>query len=451
MANFINKIKIGEVTYSIGMENALHFDGLALIGTWFVDAACKTAATANDLKESQGFLYYNAATIGAKAVTVGCVYIPATGTASAMVATGYELVCVEVSAANVSKWAILGEVKKETATGVLAVGTASKTVVTSVSDAKAAFIASVTPGTASIAAGVATANVNVITAAPTSATVAAQDVVAGIDPKSTTINYGKSISAGSVTANHVSTSAPVSANVTVSGGGVTVATADAEIECTEASGAAGKVAITLTNGTAKSVVTALSSTAKVVTSVSSEDTHITVTTDNTLVLPVTVLTALAGAQANASALGSTGSIAVPTAAAMAANVITAVNTAVVTHTVNVVTGAKHTNPTVKVALPTSVVTGVSYTAPTLITAAQAVVSSVSATTASIGAVATDAKLIASVPYAAKAVATAAGAAKTVVTGITTGSASAVTAVTGATGSVKEVTSVTTGTVVTAVL
>ena len=43
MANFINKIKIGEVTYNIGMENALHFDGLALIGTWFVDAACKTA------------------------------------------------------------------------------------------------------------------------------------------------------------------------------------------------------------------------------------------------------------------------------------------------------------------------------------------------------------------------------------------------------------------------
>lgn len=446
MANFINKIKIGEVTYSIGMENTLHFDGLALIGTWFVDAACKTAATANDLKESQGFLYYNAATIGAKAVTVGCVYIPATGTASAMAATGYELVCVEVSAANVSKWAILGEVKKETATGVLAVDTASKTVVTGVSDAKAAFIASVTPGTASIAAGVATANVNVITAAPTSATVAAQDVVAGVDPKSTTINYGKSISAGSVTANHVSTSAPVSANVTLSGGGVTVVTADAEIECTEASGAAGKVSITLTNGTAKSFATGVS-TASV--KQPADPTAITVV-DGTLNLPTAVIAALAAAKTVATGV-TTGSIAVPTAAAMAANVITAVNTAVVTHTVNVVNSATYTNPTVKVTLPTSVVTGVSYTAPTLTTAAQAVVSSVSATTASIGAVATDAKLIASVPYAAKAVATAAGAAKTVVTGITTGSASAVTAVTGATGSVKEVTSVTTGTVVTAVL
>ena len=64
MANFINKIKIGAVEYNIGMENALHFDGLALIGTWFVDEACKTAATAANLTETQSFLYYNAASIG---------------------------------------------------------------------------------------------------------------------------------------------------------------------------------------------------------------------------------------------------------------------------------------------------------------------------------------------------------------------------------------------------
>ena len=255
MANFINKIKIGAVEYNIGMENALHFDGLALIGTWFVDEACKTAATAANLTETQSFLYYNAASIGDKEVKVGCVYIPATGSAAAMAATGYELVCIE-KAEVVSKWAILGEVKKETATGVRAVTTAAKAVVTGATPTTANFLASITPSTASIAAGVATASVNVITAAPGSAAVTAQKVISGVDAPTTTINYGKSISAGSVTANHVTTAAPVTVAGSVSGGSASGNTGSKSIECTEASGVAGKVGITLTTAS-KTVVTSV--------------------------------------------------------------------------------------------------------------------------------------------------------------------------------------------------
>ncbi len=446
MANFINKIKIGAVEYNIGMENALHFDGLALIGTWFVDEACKTAATAANLTETQSFLYYNAASIGENQVKVGCVYIPATGSAAAMAATGYELVCIE-KAEVVSKWAILGEVKKETATGVRAVTTAAKAVVTGATPMTANFLASITPSTASIAAGVATASVNVITATPGAAAITAQDVISGVSAPTTTINYGTKISAGSVTANHVTTAAPVTVAGSVSGGSASGNTGSKSIECTEASGVAGKVGITLTTAS-KTVATGVSTTS---VKQPEDPTAITVV-DGVLNLPTAVIAALAAAKTVATGVA-TASIAVPTAAAMAADVITAVNTSVVSHTISgVVTSVSYTNPSVSVSLPTSVVTGVSYTAPTLTTAAQALVSSVSATgAATIGAVATDAKLISSVPYAAKTVATAAGAAKTVVTSVTAGSAAAVTGVTISTANVNQVTSVTTGTVVTAVL
>ena len=439
MANFINSIKVGTTTYSIGMENAIHFDGLSVISTWFSDSACKTAATVADL--GNDFLYYNKAAIGDAVVTKGCMYIPTSDDAGT--ATGYELVCVDLKD-GISKWAILGEVKKETKSVVTGITTAAKQVVAGVTADKGSVIGTITPATASIADGVVTASYNVITAAPTLANVTAQEAVGNVTPSVATINYGSAISAGNAEAQHVTTAAPLSA--TVSGGLVSAAKGSLSVSYNEASATADTVAVNLTS-TDKTVATALTSSAGQITKTEGKIQVV----GNTLELPVDFIKSLTVPTSVITAVAaSTASVAVPSAAALATKVVTGVAITPVTHTVSgVVTGVTYTAPTVT--LPTAVVTGISYTAPTLTTKAQALVSAVSTDAVTFGTVATDASLIASVPYAEKTVATAAGAAKPVVTGIAAGAVSAITGVTVTTANVNEVTAVTSGTVVTAVL
>lgn len=160
MANFINKIKIGNAEYNIGMANAIHFEGTALVGTWFSDEACTTAATVADLKKD--FLYYNAAKIGDATVEPGCMYLPLDGTAN----TGYELVCVEL-ADGISKWSVLGKVKQSTKDITTSVTTAAVNVVGSISTSDAEFVNAVTADSkAAVVGSLSTTNVNVITAAP---------------------------------------------------------------------------------------------------------------------------------------------------------------------------------------------------------------------------------------------------------------------------------------------
>lgn len=399
MANFINKIKIGNVEYNIGMANAIHFEGTAVVSTWFSDSACTAAATVADLKND--FLYYNAAKIGDAVVEPGCMYLPLDGTSN----TGYELVCVEL-ADGISKWSVLGKVNSKTKEITTSVGTEGGQVIDDITTSAVEVIKSVSVSDAnkvSVVSALDTAAVSVITSAPTSAAVSAQTAVKAVEGKDATLTYVKSISKGDVVANHVTSAAPVKADV--SGGSVTVQKGDVEIACNEATGAAGKVDITLSNAN-KTVATGVTvSKAAAVQSCAYEnfgkDTY--KVENATLILPTSILTAATTASYATNAAAATTSVAIPSAAAMASNVITAVNASAVTHTINVVTGAEYANPTVS--LPTQVVTGVTYTAPAATTGDQAIVSSVSATTATFGAVATDAKLIASVPYASKTVAT----------------------------------------------
>lgn len=449
MANFINKINIGGEIYNIGMENAVHFDGISKIGTWFSDSSCTVTANVADLT-NKDFLYYNGDTIGTNAVVKGCMYIPSSDDGGKN-ATGYELVCVDVTD-GVSKWAILGEIKKETGSAVIDVTTEDKTVATGVSATKAEVLVSVTPGTKEIVAGVSTASYNVITAAPGTVSAAAQEVATSVTPGTATINYGTSISDGSISVKRITAAAPVSA--VVSGGAVDAKTGSVDVEINEAAGEAGKVGITLASKE-EAVATGVSATnVSAVTDTTSNafGTAATYKVDgNTLILPATLLTGATKSSVIGSVEAVTGKISVPSAAAMAANVITAVNVTPVTHTVSgVVTSVSHTNPTVT--LPTSVVTGVEYTAPVLTTADQQIVSGVVVSSKEIGAFAADAAVVTSVPYAAKTVAVGASEDKiTVVTGVTTGAVSAVTGVTADTATIKTVSSVTKGTVVTAVL
>lgn len=444
MANFINKIKIGNAEYNIGMANAIHFEGTALVGTWFSDEACTTAATVADLKKD--FLYYNAAKIGDATVEPGCMYLPLDGTAN----TGYELVCVEL-ADGISKWSVLGKVKQSTKDITTSVTTAAVNVVGSISTSDANFVNAVTADSkAAVVGSLSTANVNVITSAPGTASATGATAVNSVVPTATSINNVTKINAGDVVADHITSANPVSA--IVSGGGVEVKTGDKEVTVNEASAVMGAPAITL-NASEKTLATGVSATTTAAVKSTDKDDFNTAATykveNATLILPISILTAAATANYVTSVAAQTATVNVPTEAKLASNsVVTAITASPVTKTISgVVTGATHTNPTVT--LPTAVVTGVTYTAPTLESAAQSVVTSVAVSSTTIYGLSSGAKVITNVPYAATTVATGAASTVSAVTGLTVGSAKAVVSVASTAVTVNSVTSQNTGTVVTA--
>ena len=444
MANFINKIKIGNAEYNIGMANAIHFEGTALVGTWFSNEACTAAATVADLKKD--FLYYNAAKIGEATVEPGCMYLPLDGTAN----TGYELVCVELTD-GISKWSVLGKVKQGTKDITTSVTTAAVDVVGSISASDADFVNAVTVNDkASVVGSLSTTSVSVITAAPGSATAAGAAAVASVIPSSVSINNVTKINAGNATADHITSANPISA--IVSGGGVEVKTGDKEVTVNEASAVMGAPTITL-NASEKTLATGVSATTVAAVKSTDKDDFNTAATykveNATLILPVSILTAAATANYVNAVSAQTTTVNVPTEAKLASNsVVTAITASPVTKTISgVVTGATHTNPVVT--LPTAVVTGVTYTAPTLESAAQSVVTKVDSTSTTIYGLSSGAKVITSVPYADTTVATGAASTVSAITGLTVGSAKAVVSVTSAKATVNSVTSQNTGTVVTA--
>ncbi len=444
MANFINKIKIGNAEYNIGMANAIHFEGTALVGTWFSNEACTAAATVADLKKD--FLYYNAAKIGEATVEPGCMYLPLDGTAN----TGYELVCVELTN-GISKWSVLGKVKQDTKTITTSITTAAVNVVGSVSANDAEFVNAVTVNEkATVVGSLSTGSVNVITDAPETATATGASAVNSVVPSATTINNVTKINAGNVVADHITAANPVSA--IVSGGGVEVETGDKEVTVNEAKAEMGAPAITLSTASKTFATGVSAATGAAVKSTDKDDfnTAATYKVENaTLILPVSILTAATTANYVNAVSAQTATVSVPTEAKLASNsVVTAITASPVTKTISgVVTGATHTNPTVT--LPTAVVTGVTYTAPTLDSAAQSVVTKVTTSSTTIYGLSSGAKVITNIPYAAQTVATGAASTVSAVTGLTVGSANALTSITSASATVNSVTSQNTGIVVTA--
>lgn len=292
MANFINKIKIGTDTYNIGMENAVHFDGLAPIRTWTIDEDYTIPATVADL--SRDFLYFNKEAINDNLVSKGCMYIPTDND----VATGYELVCVEVKTSDTetrTKWAILGEIKKETKDIVTGISTSTRKVVDIINEEKNQVIGSVTPSTASI-------------------------------------TYITSVS-----------ESPVS-----------VSTGTKDVVVNEASGEASEVAVNLTTNN-KTIATGVNVTTAALTNTNSKK-SISVS-NGVLELPASVLTALALTNVVTSTTASTSSIPIPTAAALATTVVTGITSSPVTKTISVVTEVTASAPKVSTASKT-VVTGV---------------------------------------------------------------------------------------------
>lgn len=444
MANYINQIQLGTQVYKIGMQNALHFEGLALIGTWFEDSTCKTAATTTSLT-SKDFLYYNGSSIDSKTVEIGCVYLPATGTTEAKVATNYELVCVEIGTGNVSKWAVLGEVTSKTGTAIVSVSTKSLTYATGAATvATASFVNSVTPATKTLtyASSVNTASINALGTVGTAA-VADATVVTNVSATTASISYGSSISKGA--ASGTLNTGTIAA--TVSGGSVTAKTATPSV--TVASGKAiatipsAGVAATLTNDS-KKLVTGITNTAA-----SGATSNFSVS-GTTLVIPtIGYVTSVSGGTASAN----TSDVNIPTGATVK-GVLTGLTYSDITANLStaVVTSVSHTNPAV--AIPTGkVVTAVAYTAPTLTTTSQTIVSAVSANTMSAGTVdAAVSAVVTSVAADAKTVATGvATTSQTIVSGVTAGKADAATGVTLTTATQTVVTDATTGTVVTSVL
>lgn len=443
MANFINKIKIGNAEYNIGMANAIHFEGTALVGTWFSNEACTAAATVADLKKD--FLYYNAAKIGDATVEPGCMYLPLDGTAN----TGYELVCVELTD-GISKWSVLGKVKQSTKQITTSITTSKVDVVGSINTSDTDFVNAVTVDSrAAAVCSLSTDSVNVITAAPESTTVSGAAAVASITPSSVSINNVTGINSGSVVADHITAANPVSA--IVSGGGVEVKTGDKEVTVNEAQAVKGTPVITLSNSS-KTLATGVSiNTAAAVQSTDADNfgTATYKVENATLILPTAILTAAQQANYVNGVSAQTTSVSVPTAAALASNsVVVAITASPVTKTISgVVTGATHTNPTVT--LPTAVVTGVTYTAPTLASSAQSVVTKVDSTSATIYGLTSGTKVVTSVPYATKTVAVGAASTVQAITGLAVGTAKAVVSVASTPTSVNSVTSQNTGIVVTA--
>lgn len=442
MANFINKIKIGNAEYNIGMANAIHFEGTAAIGTWYSDSACTAAAKVEDL--TKDFLYYNAAKIGDATVEPGCMYLPLNGTSN----TGYELVCVELTD-GISKWSVLGKVKQTTKEITTSVTTSKVDVVGDITTSATDFVNSVTTGDKVTAvASLSTASVNSITSAPGSVTVSGSSAVASVAVTPTSINNVTGIDGGRATANHITSSNPISA--IVSDGSVSVETGKKEVTVNEAEGKSGKVGITLS--TVSSTV-AYDVTCSTVSAVKSADANkfgdTTYKVENaTLILPTAILTAATTANYVNSVAPQTTTVNIPTSAAMAADVITAVSVSPVTKTISgVVTGATLTNPTVT--LPTEVVTDVTYVAPTLSSNSQSVVTKVEATSTTIYGLASGTTVVTNVPYAAATVVSGVASTVSAISGITVGSAKAVTAVSATPTSVNSVTSQNTGIVVTA--
>lgn len=445
MANFINKIQVGTETYQIGMENTVHFDGLAAIGTWFSDESCTAKATITDL-HSKDFLYYNAAAIGANSVVKGCMYLP-TSDAEGKQASAYELVCIETglgTGKNISKWAVLGEIYTQTGSAVTDVTTEDKSVIDAVTPTSAAFVKTVTAGKKDVHTTLSTASVTVITAAPASATLTTQTVNKGFKATSDTFNYVSSISSGSAVPVHVSTKAPITVSAAVTGGAAAPLTGSKSVTVKEYTATPTDVEITLTNGTAKSFVTKVNYTAPTVTTA-----NITYDAANKALVfgQASYVTSVSAGSAS----GTTGTISVPTSAALASQVITGISSEDATKTITgVVTGVKYTDPTVTVSLPTQVVTGITYTAPTATTADQTVITAASASTETIYALPSTATPVTSISTSDKTIATGfTSEVLKVVTDVTAGTADAVTDVAATTTTVKSVKTVTSGTVVTA--
>lgn len=441
MANFINKIKIGSAEYNIGMANAIHFEGTALVGTWFSNEACTATATVADLKKD--FLYYNAAKIGDATVEPGCMYLPLDGTAN----TGYELVCVELTD-GISKWSVLGKVKQSTKQITTSITTSEVNVVGSVTTDASDFVNSVTINPkVSVVSDLKLDDINSISAAPGSASVAGSAAVASVAKDSASINNVTGINAGNAVANHITSANPIEA--IVSGGKVEVSTGDKTVTVNEAEGKSGKVGITLSTTPSTVAYGVESSKVQAVKSADADNFGAaTYKVENaTLILPTAILTAATTASYVNSVSAQTTAVNIPTSAAMAADVITAVSASPVTKTISgVVVSATLTNPTVT--LPTAVVTDVTYTAPTLNSTAQSVITKVEATPTTIYGLASGTKVVTSVPYKTVSVVVG-GENADVISGITVGSAKAVTSVASTAASVNSVTSQNTGIVVTA--
>jgi hypothetical protein len=105
MANYIHSIKVGEITYDIGMKNAVHFHGIANISNFYSNAACTTAATNANIGDD--FLWTKGLSIVINGgdpsetqpsdiaeVHLGCMIIPSR--VGETTATSYEYVCVEI-------------------------------------------------------------------------------------------------------------------------------------------------------------------------------------------------------------------------------------------------------------------------------------------------------------------------------------------------------------------
>ena len=450
---YINQIQVGSTTYDIGMQNAIHFDGIALIDTWYSDLACSVKLTENKLAEGE-FAYTNVAAINEKAVMIGCMWLPATGTAASMTATSYELICVEKDLGankNISKWAVLGDVKKATGSAVIAATSTSISYGSSVTPTKGSALVSITPGTADLHTALSTAAIKSLgtvgTVAPTSAKVLTS---VGNGTKIDVIKT-VSIKGGLVSAGLASTETPISA--TVSDGGATATKGNVSITVPNAVAAVqtGDKAVTL-SAASKSVVSTLTTQAQtVVTGAAASDKATISVSGNKLILPVSVLTALAGTKSvNVVSTFTSSSISVPTAAVLK-GAVTGISNTDATATANIVTGVSYKNPTVT--LTSAVVTASSYSNYDLDKTTASVVTNVSSSSGTVyGVPSTATSVVTSV--AGSNVTAATGfttATQKVVTGITSGSGEFVTNVTLGKTSQTVVTGVTTGTVVTSVL
>lgn len=446
MANFINKIKVGATTYDIGMQNTIHFDGIAPISNWYTDAACKTVATAEALTASRDYLYSNKATI-TNTVGIGCMYIPAIETEGASAATGYELVCVELSE-GISKWAILGQVKKETITGIIPTEVEDRNVLSNVTPVTEKRLTSVTPVTTEISV-VSSTTANVITAAPGKAEVTGKQIISDIDSTPKTLSYVESITAGSVIPLRPTSEKPLSATVNIGAQNLDVTKGEVSISYSKATATPTEVAVNLTAGEKQTILTSF--TPGSIKQAAKDDTVSVTVSDGVLNLPSSILIGLTGS-ANVVSSVSTGSVAVPTKAALATPVVTAVANTEATTSINVITKVAQPATSADVTLPTSIVIGIDYTAPVASNGSQTVVASVSATgKETVGVVASDATLIASVPYASKDLAVVTTSKQTIVTDVTKSEADTLVDVTPVSTTIPAIISSVSGPIVTAVL